>query len=121
MNPEIIEISDLNSSNFGGGIELLMNDKKMFNEIKIDDLTNLENELNDLVSDTSKPSFETKLFSDVPFSLNEGPEISPPILQPPSVPTTPISVSKLGMPTCTGSDLVTIGLRFSKCANGLSK
>ena len=105
MNPEIIEISDLNSSNFGGGIELLMNDKKMFNEIKIDDLTNLENELNDLVSDTSKPSFETKLFSDVPFSLNEGPEISStPILQPPSVPTTPISVSKLGESTSQTSE-----------------
>ena len=70
--PEMIDISsfDLNesgssrrsglkSSNFGGGIELLMNDKvkegsgnKLSSDIDIDDLTNLENELNDLAEDT---------------------------------------------------------------------
>ena len=69
--PEMIDISsfDLNdsgssrrsglkSSNFGGGIELLMNDKvkegsgsKLSSDIDIDDLTNLENELNDLAED----------------------------------------------------------------------
>ena len=66
--PEMIDISsfDLNessgssrksglkSTNFGGGIELLMNDKvkessggRMTSDIDLDDLTNLENELND--------------------------------------------------------------------------
>jgi len=69
--PEMIDISsfDLNesgssrkqglkSSNFGGGLELLMNDKvkegsgsKLSSDIDIDDLTNLENELNDLAED----------------------------------------------------------------------
>ena len=76
MDPEIIDIStmhlnddsskswnsssniQLKSSNFGGGIELLMNDKREKNsgsssgDINIDDLTNLENELNDLVDDS---------------------------------------------------------------------
>ena len=45
------------SANFGAGIELLMNDKKTKSndggsEIGIDDLTNLENDLNDLTGDT---------------------------------------------------------------------
>jgi hypothetical protein len=62
---DIIEISDLDldsndnwgkSSNFGGGLELLMNDKikdskKPSSDINLDDLNNLENELNDLVGD----------------------------------------------------------------------
>ena len=44
------------SINFGGGIELLMNDKnkeqkKQNNSIEIDDITKLENELNDLTDD----------------------------------------------------------------------
>jgi hypothetical protein len=44
----------LRSTNFGGGLELLMNDKlkegnsKLTSDIDIDDLNNLENELNDL-------------------------------------------------------------------------
>ena len=46
------------TTNFGSGIELLMNDKKKegnkpSSDINIDDLTNLENELNQLVDDTS--------------------------------------------------------------------
>ena len=61
---DIIELSEvdlnadfgtgnLNSSNFGGGIELLMNDKvkdekKKSSDISIDDLNKLENELNEL-------------------------------------------------------------------------
>jgi hypothetical protein len=64
---DIIEISSLNlddgwnqnrPSNFGGGIELLMNDKikegnsRSSGDIDLEDLTNLENELNDLVEDT---------------------------------------------------------------------
>ena len=49
--------SSKSSSNFGGGIELLMNEKKTSgngptSDIDIDDLNNLENELNNLASDT---------------------------------------------------------------------
>jgi len=110
---DIIEISELNSSNFGGGIELLMNDKKGFNEIRIDDLTNLENELNDLVSDT-KPNFNSNIFTfDTPMKLNDDPptvsfsELKPvemPIFDPPTKPSEPISVSKLGESTSQTSD-----------------
>jgi hypothetical protein len=72
---DFIEISELNfdddfdsnsksnfsskSTNFGGGIELLMNDKikdggnKMSSDINLDDLDNLENELNGLVDEPS--------------------------------------------------------------------
>ena len=70
MNNDIIDISmdfdnfpldnkwDNNKTNFGGGIELLMNDKKsesrgQTSDIDIDDLNNLENELNDLAAETS--------------------------------------------------------------------
>ena len=65
---DIIEISELDlndnfdswsapkSSNFGSGIELLMNDKvkdsnKPTSDIDLEDLNNLENELNDLAGD----------------------------------------------------------------------
>ena len=101
MNNDIIDISmdfdnlndntDWNSkSNFGGGIELLMNDKKNdarghTSDIDIDDLNNLENELNDLAAETSTPmtnSFESGLFGvksnfdDKPYvSFNEEPTI----------------------------------------------
>ena len=85
MDSEIIDISTINlnenlddswgssssgksmkSSNFGGGLELLMNDKKkessrQSSDIDIEDLNNLENELNDLVDETpDKISFEGK-------------------------------------------------------------
>jgi hypothetical protein len=79
MDSEIIDISTINfdnldepmdnrfssssgglkSSNFGGGIELLMNDKKKevsggpSSDIDIDDLNNLEDELNDLANNGS--------------------------------------------------------------------
>ena len=63
--------SSLKSSNFGGGIELLMNDKKKdggggrSSDIDIEDLNNLENELNDLANDepihTSR-DFNSNLF-----------------------------------------------------------
>jgi hypothetical protein len=61
-------------SNFGGGIELLMNDKKTdaqgpTSDIDIEDLNNLENELNDLANETTAPmsnSFESGLFEDKP-------------------------------------------------------
>ena len=61
MASEIIDISEsrtLRSSNFGAGIELLMNDKirdggmKLSSDIDMDDLNNLEVELNDLADET---------------------------------------------------------------------
>jgi len=77
MDNEIIDISSLNdnlddswdfslkqnksSTNFGGGLELLMNDKKKENtkkggsDIDIEDLNILENELNDLVDNKFEP------------------------------------------------------------------
>ena len=53
------------SSNFGGGLELLMNDKikegrKPTSDIELDDLNNLENELNDLAEETSSSSYKPK-------------------------------------------------------------
>ena len=59
-----------NKGNFGGGIELLMNDKKRdsrpghSSDIDIEDLNNLESELNDLANDTTPISntFESSIF-----------------------------------------------------------
>lgn len=53
------------SSNFGGGLELLMNDRvkdsrKPTSDIDLDDLNNLENELNDLVDETPSSSFKPR-------------------------------------------------------------
>jgi hypothetical protein len=53
------------SSNFGGGLELLMNDKvkegrKPTSDIDLEDLNNLENELNNLADETSSSSFKPK-------------------------------------------------------------
>jgi len=76
----MIEISELDlndnfgfekkSTNFGGGLELLMNDKIKdssgpSSDINLDDLNNLENELNNLVDDIPTNSFKAKsdLFS----------------------------------------------------------
>jgi len=113
MNPEIIELGDLNKSvNFGGGIELLMNDKKSTSsDIKIDDLTNLENELNDLVSHTKTSQYDSNVFA--PFSLNEEPKtisLDPPKINldlpktdlPNSLPS--VSFSKLGESTSKESE-----------------
>jgi hypothetical protein len=54
---------DKPSVSFGGGIELLMNDKKrsanMNTKIDLDDLNNLESELNDLSKTTSSSSNES--------------------------------------------------------------
>jgi hypothetical protein len=99
MDNDIIDISmDFDNldnqwsgkTNFGGGIELLMNDKKSeshgpTSDIDIDDLNNLENELNDLAAETSAPmsnTFESGLFGmksnfdDKPsVSFNEEPSI----------------------------------------------
>jgi len=57
--------SKSSSSNFGPGIELLMNDKKKENssknvDIELDDLTNLEDELNNLTNDDSNSRYESK-------------------------------------------------------------
>lgn len=70
---DIIEISEIDineqpSSNFGGGLELLMNDKLGENnssrksDIELNDLDNLEHELNDLVDDTHMEA-KSDLFS----------------------------------------------------------
>ena len=52
------------SSNFGGGLELLMNDKikdsRPTSDIELEDLNNLENELNNLVEDIPSSSFKPK-------------------------------------------------------------
>jgi hypothetical protein len=89
---DIIEITELDlndnnfggswesksSTNFGGGLELLMNDKVKDNkgpvsDINLDDLNNLENELNDLVDDIPVSSFKPKsdLFSTTNSSYDE--------------------------------------------------
>ena len=80
MDTEIIDISmdfenldnewpsSKKSTNFGGGIELLMNDKKKEtsdkrnNDIDIEDLNNLENELNDLANPNISNHFGSDLF-----------------------------------------------------------
>jgi hypothetical protein len=75
MDNDIIDISSIKlndgpmkSTNFGGGIELLMNDKvrdggsKPTSDINIDDLDNLENELFDLVEEDapSRSTYDNK-------------------------------------------------------------
>jgi hypothetical protein len=80
MDNDIIDISmnfdnlpqdnwNNSKTNFGGGIELLMNDKKSeshgtTSDIDIEDLNNLENELNDLAAETIPitNNFESGLF-----------------------------------------------------------
>jgi hypothetical protein len=59
-------ISKKPSANFGGGIELLMNgknitDKKTSTSIDIEDITSLENELNDLTDNNTSRHFDEKL------------------------------------------------------------
>ena len=72
----MIELSDMDfndnfgesmkSSNFGGGLELLMNDhlkdgsNKQHSDIDLEDLNNLENELNELADDVQENSFKAK-------------------------------------------------------------
>ena len=87
---DIIELSDLNMDsggdsfgsqkklNFGGGLELLMNDKrdtKLKSDINIDDLNNLEEELNGLVDDPGPSighSFSSNLFGSSSSNNNGG-------------------------------------------------
>ena len=88
MNSDIIEISslDLNdnfdsgwskpkSTNFGGGIELLMNDRvkegsRPTSDIDLEDLSNLENELNNLSEQNTGSSFKSRSSLGESFSLN---------------------------------------------------
>ena len=70
------------STNFGGGLELLMNDKisnsnKPRSDIDLEDLNNLENELNDLVEDIPTSSFKPKsdFFSVPNSSFDEKPSV----------------------------------------------
>ena len=64
----VINLSKSNrpSVNFGGGIELLMNDKRKnenkssMNEIDLDDITDLENELNELTNEPRNKKVNTK-------------------------------------------------------------
>jgi len=70
--------SNLRSANFGGGIELLMNDKvkesvgKQTSDIDIDDLNNLEDELNNLANaPNTEPSSSFFAKSDV-FNSGSG-------------------------------------------------
>jgi hypothetical protein len=92
MDNDIIDISmdfdnlsggnDWNAkSNFGGGIELLMNEKKSHSmgptsDIDIEDLNNLENELNDLAKDTTPMAntFESNLFG-VKANYDDNPSV----------------------------------------------
>ena len=90
MDPEIIDISNItesldnntssikiSDSHCGGGLELLMNDKLKDNssrKVELEDINSLENELNELVDNTSLfgKSYEPKsdLFSDNASSNN---------------------------------------------------
>jgi len=70
------------SSNFGGGLELLMNDKvressRPTSDIDLEDLNKLENELNDLVDDIPSSGFAPKsdLFDKPSVSFSDGPGI----------------------------------------------
>lgn len=70
------------SSNFGGGLELLMNDKaressRPTSDIDLDDLNKLENELNDLVDDMPSTGFAPKsdLFDRPSVSFSDEPGI----------------------------------------------
>ena len=73
-----IDIGGSKTSNFGSGIELLMNDKvksggsnKKSSDINVDDLSNLEDELNELSEPTkNKKSMRSDLFSSG-FKINE--------------------------------------------------
>ena len=66
------------STNFGGGLELLMNDKikesgKPTSDIDLEDLNNLENELNNLVDDIPSNSYAPKsdFFNKPSVSFND--------------------------------------------------
>jgi hypothetical protein len=88
---DLMEITELDfndsgfgrSSNFGGGLELLMNDKvrdssRPTSDIDLEDLSKLENELNDLVDDAPTSGYNPRsdLFDSRPsVSFSEEPSI----------------------------------------------
>ena len=70
------------STNFGGGLELLMNDrikdsKRPTSDIDLDDLNNLENELNDLSDANEGGSYKPKsdFFNNPSVSFSEPPSV----------------------------------------------
>jgi hypothetical protein len=75
MNDDIIDISNLSenldgpiklsSSSCGGGLELLMNDKikESSKSVEMEDISNLENELNNLTDDSIQIGFKSDLFN----------------------------------------------------------
>ena len=76
LNPDdksVINIADKPSVNFGGGIELLMNDKKKggSTEIGIGELSELENDLNNLSDDIGKKSLENSRSAIFNESINK--------------------------------------------------
>ena len=93
MDSDIIEISEIpfdnadhgygsnKKTNFGGGLELLMNDKretKLTSDINMDDLNNLEEELNNLVEPSSPSmshSFSSGLFGNSGSSFDDKPGV----------------------------------------------
>jgi len=93
MDSDIIEISEIpfdnsdygfgsqKKTNFGSGIELLMNDKretKLTSDINMDDLNNLEDELNNLVEPSSPSmshSFSSGLFGNSNSSFDDKPGV----------------------------------------------
>jgi hypothetical protein len=73
---------DNKSTNFGGGLELLMNDKiketnKQSSDIDLEDLNNLENELNNLVDDMPSMNFKPKssIFNTPNYSFDDKPSV----------------------------------------------
>jgi hypothetical protein len=67
-------------TNFGGGIELLMNEKKssgpnMSSDIDLDDLNNLESELNDLANDNSGSGSNGNSFFGSDSAFDEKPSV----------------------------------------------
>jgi hypothetical protein len=90
MDNDIIDISmdfdnfpqSNSKTNFGGGIELLMNDKKTeshgpTSDIDIEDLNNLAKELDDLAAETAEPmnnTFESGLFG-VKSGFDDNPSV----------------------------------------------
>ena len=90
MDSEVIDISSLDDSmpgmskgkgttNFGGGIELLMNEKKDETKsgsgddgIKLNDLEELENELNEITGSSDEPAIsKSSIFTDPIPDLND--------------------------------------------------
>jgi hypothetical protein len=107
INNSISEIEEINvggskSSNFGSGIELLMNDKKkglnnsggLSSDIDINDLNNLEDELNDLTfPKKSIKEVRSNIFSEN-FKLKEDDVISIPDENNNTPPSEPINLGQ---------------------------